>query len=244
MFGWWSRFRPVLVSRGGWGRAGIVSGSGVLGCGMDEIASRLGHVYWVGGGSGAGKSTVARRLAERYGWRVYSTDASMREHAGRASVEDAPFLHAFIRMTMDERWVERSPEVMFETFHWFRGEGFEFIVEDLLRLPRDTCVVVEGFRLLPGLVEPLLGVAGRAVWLLPTAEFRSVALRRRVGLGGGFLARTSDPGRAERNLAERERLFVGWLREELGRLGLRGIEVDRTMSEEDVEASVARAFEL
>jgi hypothetical protein len=52
---------------------------------------------------------------------------------------------------MDERWVDRSPQTMFETFHWFRGEGFGLIVEDLLRLPPDQGVIAEGFRLLPQL---------------------------------------------------------------------------------------------
>lgn len=34
----------------------------------------LGHVYWLGGGTGAGKSTISRRLADRYGLRRYDTD--------------------------------------------------------------------------------------------------------------------------------------------------------------------------
>jgi hypothetical protein len=55
-------------------------------------------------------------------------------------------------MSMDERWVNRSPETMLETFHWFRGEGFGPIVEDLLALPAEPGVVAEGFRLLPHLV--------------------------------------------------------------------------------------------
>ena len=42
---------------------------------------RLGHVYWIGGGSGAGKSTIARRLAARHGLRLYATDEVMRDHA-------------------------------------------------------------------------------------------------------------------------------------------------------------------
>lgn len=52
-------------------------------------------------------------------------------------------------MDLDKRWVNRSPETMPETFHWFRGEGFGLIVEDFLRLPREPGVIVEGFRLLP-----------------------------------------------------------------------------------------------
>jgi hypothetical protein len=36
---------------------------------------------------------------------------------------------------------------MLETFHWFRGEGFGLIIEDLLALPPDQDVIAEGFRL-------------------------------------------------------------------------------------------------
>jgi hypothetical protein len=57
---------------------------------------------------------------------------------------------------------------MLETFHWFRGEGFGLIIDDLLRLPVDTGVIAEGFRPLPHLVTPLLTKPSRAVWLLPT----------------------------------------------------------------------------
>jgi adenylylsulfate kinase-like enzyme len=32
------------------------------------LRTRLGHVYWIGGGSGAGKTTIASRLAARKGF--------------------------------------------------------------------------------------------------------------------------------------------------------------------------------
>ena len=83
------------------------------------------HVYWLGGGSGAGKSTVARRLADEHGLRLYDTDAAMADHAARSTPEDSPALHEFLAMDMAERWSDRSPEVMLETFHWYRGEGFD-----------------------------------------------------------------------------------------------------------------------
>lgn len=209
-----------------------------------ELAARLRHVFWIGGGSGAGKSTIARRLAERYGWRLYATDDVMREHAGRATPEEAPLLHRFMAMDMDERWVNRSPEVMLETFHWFRGEGFGLIVEDLLRLPPEPRVIVEGFRLLPHLVKPLLDAPQRAVWLLPTPDFRQAAFRSRSVPGEGFVWRTSDPARAGRNLAERDRMFTTRIEEEAERLRLHTIEVDTTMTEDDLTERVARAFRL
>ncbi|MFI5630038.1 hypothetical protein ACIA8E_11770 [Streptomyces sp. NPDC051664] len=208
------------------------------------LRAELRHVYWIGGGTGAGKSTIARRLADRHSWRLYATDDVMGDHAGRTTPEDAPFLHKFIAMSMDERWVNRSPETMLETFHWFRGEGFGLIVEDLLRLPREPCVVVEGFRLLPHLVNPLLAVPGHAVWLLPTPEFRQAAIRRRETPGEGFTWRTSDPDKANRNLAERDRMFTKRLCDETERLELRTIEADTTMTEDDLTEQVTIAFEL
>ncbi|MGA5901106.1 hypothetical protein [Streptomyces venetus] len=209
-----------------------------------ELAARLGHVYWIGGGSGAGKSTVARTLADRHGWRLYATDDVMPEHARRTTPEEAPLLHDFLAMDMDERWVNRSPGTMLETFHWFHGEGFGLIVEDLLAMGRETCVVVEGFRLLPHLVKPLLTGPGHAVWLLPTAEFRQAVFAGRAAAGAGFTGRTSDPERADRNLAARDHMFTTRLREETACLGLPAIEVGVTMTEDVLVERVTDAFRL
>ena len=206
------------------------------------LRERLRHVYWIGGGSGAGKSTIARRLADEYGWRLYATDEVMSEHARRTTPEEAPFLHRFMAMDMDERWVNRSPDTMFETFHWFRGEGFGLIVEDLLRLPPEPCVIAEGFRLLPHLVKPLLAVPSQAVWLLPTPEFRQAAIQGRAMPGEGFIWKTSDPERAGRNIAERDLAFVRRLGEEVQRLQLRAIEADTEMTEDDLARRVAKGF--
>jgi 2-phosphoglycerate kinase len=208
------------------------------------LREQLRHVYWLGGGSGAGKSTVARRIAARRGIRVYATDDVMADHARRGSREDSPLLHSFMSMGMDERWVNRSPKAMLETFHWFRGEGFPLIVEDLLRLPREPGVIAEGFRLLPHLVEPLLSVQSHAVWLLPTPDFRRAVFESRGGAAWGFLAKTTDPERALRNLLERDRMFTDILREETARLGLPAIEVDTSTTEDDVAEQVTDVFGL
>ena len=208
------------------------------------MTSETGGIYWIGGGSGAGKSTVARRIAARYGLRLYSTDDAMAEHAGRCPPEACPLLREFLAMDMDERWVNRSPEAMLRSFPWFRGEAFDLIVEDLSRLERGPGTVVEGFRLLPHLVAPLLGGASRAVWLLPTPRFREAVFESRGGARWGFLARTGDPDRALRNLLERDRMFTERLREETTRLGLPAVEVDASLTEDALEERVAAALRL
>lgn len=85
--------------------------------------------------------------------RLYDADAATPVHTRRMPVETAAYLAEFAAMSMDERWVSRSPREMRDTFHWFHGEGLDLIVEDLLALPADRPVVAEGFRLLPALVR-------------------------------------------------------------------------------------------
>lgn len=208
---------------------------------VETLRERLRHVYWIGGGSGAGKSTIARRMAARHGLRLYATDDVMSDHARRSTPDDAPFLSRFAAMDMDERWVHRSPESMLETFHWFRGEGFGLIVEDLLAYPRRPAVIAEGFRLLPHLVEPLLTVPNQAVWLLPTPDFRRVAFDSR-GSTWEIARKTSDPDKALSNLLERDRLFTERLRAEVKRLELPVIEVDTTTMEDELVDRVTAAF--
>jgi hypothetical protein len=168
----------------------------------------------------------------------------MTEHSCRSKPEDLPLLHEFIAMDMDERWVNRSPMTMLETFHWFRGEGFNMIIDDLLCIPTDVRVIVEGFRLLPHLVKPILSASNHAVWLHPSPEFREATIERRGGRTSGFVAKTSDPERALQNLFERDRMFTDRLRKDVEHLGLCAIEVDTAMNESDSAILVAKTFGL
>jgi 2-phosphoglycerate kinase len=206
------------------------------------LRARLGHVYWIGGGSGAGKSVTARRLAGQHGLSVYSTDEAMADHGRRFSPHEAPLLSTFKTMDMDERWLLRSPQAMLDSFHWFHGELFSLIIEDLVRLPPEPGVIAEGFRLLPQLVKPL-AQPDHAVWLLPTPEFRRAAFTSRGSLWQ-IAGQTSDPDRALDNLLERDRLFTDLLRAETKRLELPAIEIASPMTEDDLAGRVSAIFGL
>jgi hypothetical protein len=132
---------------------------------------------------------------------------------------------------------------MLETFHWFRGEGFGLIVEDLLKLPPDEGVIVDGFRLLPRLVGPLLHRSGQGVWLIPTPEFRRAAFESRGSLWS-IAGQTTRPERALSNLLERDRLFTIQLQDGAEKLGLPVILVDGSLAEGVLEHRVASQFGL
>jgi len=208
-----------------------------------SLAERLQHVRWIGGGSGAGKSTVATRLAGQHDLLLHRTDDSIEDHLRRCPPAQCPQLHAFAAQSLDERWVTRSPQEMLATFPWFQGEGFSLLLEDLLALPRDRGVLVEGFRLLPQLVAPLLTAPHQAVWLLPSPAFRRAAFASRGELWD-IADRTSDPPRALGNLLERDRLFTDGLRAQLRRQRLPFLEVEQSVGEDELMRRTASALGL
>jgi hypothetical protein len=172
----------------------------------------------------------------------------MADHARRTGA-DAPLLRAFEAMTMDERWLDRDPRTMLETFHWYAGEGFDLVVDDLRALRAadpGTLVLAEGFRLLPDLVARHAR-PGSAVWLLPTPAFREAVFARRLeGRVGTWtvVGGTSDPRRALANLLTRDALFTERLGAACGRLGLPTLEVEVDLPEDTLLARVEEAFAL
>src|SRR5688572_32669838 len=107
---------------------------------INDLRAALAHVYWIGGAPDAGKTTVARLLAKRHGMRLYVLDASTRAHAERATPAAQPELSAFLGLTMDERWVDRTPRVMADQTLRISAERFALALEDLLALPSEQAI--------------------------------------------------------------------------------------------------------
>lgn len=134
---------------------------------------------------------------------------------------------------MDERWADRKPQVMFDTFPWFHGEAFRFILDDLLALPRDRRILVDGFRLLPRYVKPLLASPHQAIWLISTPEFRVEPFTAR-GTLWQFPNKTTRPDKGLANHLARESIFADHLRREAEAEGVTTIVVDGSCSEDEL----------
>jgi len=207
------------------------------------MSTEFSNVYWIGGGSGAGKSTIAQHIAERYECKIYSTDKAMGNHSSRCAPEQCPNLEAFKQMSMDERWVNRHPETMLDTFHWFNGEGFGLIIEDLRNGPRDCTVLIEGFRLLPKLVKPYLHSLNNGIWLIPTPQFRKTAFENR-GTLWEIPNKTSQPETALEKLLLRDAMFTDRIQSEAASKNCPMIVMDGSENEDEVVSRVVSHFRL
>ena len=108
-------------------------------------------ILWVGGPAGAGKTTVSRLLAEKYGFHWYSVDAHAFDHEERAA---AAGLHVMGSGPGD---FDRRP----------------MIIEDIVSV--ETSVVVDGAFVTPAMA----GVGENAVWLMPSKDEQLVRLEGR-----------------------------------------------------------------
>jgi adenylate kinase family enzyme len=200
------------------------------------------RVLWIGGGTSAGKTSIARQLAGRYGLTTYHVDEHEREHADRLDPQRHPAMAAWNERTLDETWVDLPVDDLVEATLAYSRERIELIAEDLERLTARERVVAEGFQLTPELVEPLLDDRRQAVWLLPTDDFRRELVLTRPH-AWTTPSGTSHPDRAQAHRIERDGLIVARLRKQAAARGLRVIEVDARTSLERIQANVEEHFE-
>ncbi len=205
-----------------------------------NLAAHLRHVLWIGGGTGAGKTSITTALAEGRSLQTYHYDFhDARDHSERIDPDRHPAMHAFASMSMDERWVLRTPEEMARETIRSSDERMEMAIEDLLARPADVPIVAEGPWFYPEFVAPLLSSIRQAIWLVPTLAFRELALRER---GWVTIEGTSDGDRARANRLARDALLTDLVRRSAEALGLRVLEVDGTRSLAEVTAAVAEHF--
>lgn len=122
-------------------------------------------------------------------------------------------MYSGLGKSVDESWVHTTPETLFRNILATNDERFPMICQDLRAMPTRPMILVEGPRLFPKLVQPLLIDIHQAIWLLPTEEFALVSTAKREKPQGRFSS--SDPERYLRNFLGREALLREYIRREV-----------------------------
>jgi thymidylate kinase len=178
------------------------------------------HALWIGGPQGSGKSSIARALAERFGLQLYLVDHRVWVHEPRMPPT------AFASLTMDERWVDATPEQMLGWFVTHSRHRFRLVLEDLRELPDEPATIVEGPQLFPTTVSAVLAAPDQALFLLPDPDEMEERLRARGPIEG-----TSDGVRARENAVGRDLLIARTFEREARELRLPVLAVDRPLEQ-------------
>ena len=214
----------------------------------DAARSALARVLWIGGGQWAGKTSVAHLLLVRHPLLFYAYDYhDARSHADRSRADPGryPARHAFFAALdrhPDEAWVTPTPEATAAGTLRSFVERFEMVVEDLLAMPPGPPILAEGWGLRPELLAPLLDSPRKAVFLVPSEEFRQRQLRTLPRAGQLQVPGITDVERAQRNRVERDRILTRDVVESARRHGLQVIEVDGTLDAVGVAMLVEEQF--
>jgi hypothetical protein len=170
-------------------------------------------VLWLGGMSGVGKTTAAREFAHRQDLRLYSLDSRNYDHASRLPLETR---------TLDEIWVDTTPEALADWFEEHARERFPLVLEDLRGVEDDAPILVEGPQILPELVASLLASPEHALYVVAARVTQEPLVRAR---GSDIGSKVEDPERARLNRLARDEELVRRLRSTASDHGLPLIEI-------------------
>ncbi|MFN8486833.1 MAG: hypothetical protein U0350_04520 [Caldilineaceae bacterium] len=206
-----------------------------------KLKAALAHVLWIGGGTDAGKTTVAEAIVERYQLQFYHFDRHEHSHIERRIVAgDYVGRKNLFEMTPDELWIDQLPEEMARGTIQGWSRRVDFVVDDLLAMPKQPLIVAEGPGFFPEVIQPLLSSPQQAIWLVPEPQFkRKIAIQRGKP---SVRHETRDPALATENIIARDLLMAQHVRTEATRLGLTLIEVDGAQSIEQLIERVEQHF--
>jgi 2-phosphoglycerate kinase len=133
-----------------------------------KTSKKTSLVYWIGGSTCAGKTTISNILAANYGLTVYHCDEYLGKHIKNSNAQEHPNLHKkfsfndILNMKVEE-YLSWSMDVF--------SEEFEMILEDLDKLSDGKPILVEGVNLLPKLIKDEITDTNHAVWLVANEVF-------------------------------------------------------------------------
>lgn len=203
---------------------------------------------WIAGSPCSGKSTISHTIARVYVFVDYHVDAFSANHLARRTASGDTSARAFLKMSMEQRWLQRSIETLVQEAIESWTLDFSLVLEDLLALPKENLIVAEG-NFYPECVAPYLLHPNQAVWLVPTESFCDQARRqkqaelerrrRRHGLSNAV----DNSEQRLRNIIARDCQLAAYVKQQATQLQLPLFEVDGSRSLADMTEAVERQFD-
>jgi len=207
-----------------------------------DIKRNLENVFWLGGSPCAGKSSISSILANRFDLDVYRVDEAFDVHVQRLNSETHLALANWCAASWNERWMQPLESLVQEVIACYR-EHFTLILEDVISLPKQKPLLVEGTALLPKEVVGVLTSRNQAIWAVPTADFQREHYTRRDWVSG-IVQQCDDSELAFQNWMGRDIQFARWIIAEAETLGCEVLMVDGQHTIEENALRIAAHFKF
>lgn len=199
-------------------------------------------IYYLGGGTCCGKSTVTEHLRGRYGLCVYKLDDDLFDFLRRMAEEGHPLAAAELTRSPEEAWM-RDPALLCEETILLYRDMAPYWQAALAARPDDRPVLAEGAGFMPELMQAIGVPRDRYLCMAPTRSFQYDRYARRPWIDQ-ILAGVSDREAAFRNWMERDVLFADRMMREAEALGYPTLRIDGSRSIEETAGIIAKSFHL
>lgn len=179
------------------------------------------RVLMIGGTSHAGKTTLARNIAERLGWFCTSTDKLAR-HPGRPWSQNGSDVPAHVR---EHYLILSAADLMASAIAHYQSVWpaiEEIIAQQLAASSVTEGLVIEGSAVLPGYIASLKRPEVSAVWVTASEELFETRIRKE----SNYAAAPAESRLLIDKFVERTLSFNRWLMANVEQLGLPCIVID------------------
>lgn len=180
-------------------------------------------IYWIGGSTCAGKTTISNALAANYGLTIYHCDDFIGKHTEKSNPQEQPNLNKISNAS----WNDILSMNVEEYLDWATSsfsEEFGMILEDLNKLSADKPILVEGINLLPKLIKEVITNIGQAIWLVADEAFYKNHQMKRQELFER-LKECSNQEQALQNYMDNDLAFGKYILNDAKKLDLKVIEI-------------------
>ncbi len=180
-------------------------------------------IYWLGGSTCAGKTTISNILSEKYGFIVYHCDEYLAKHIEKSNAQDHPNLNQVSKISWNDILSMKVEEYLKWTIGLFKEE-FKMILEDLYKFSDGSPILVEGVGLLPELINNEISDINHAIWIVADELFYKRHQMERVELFKR-IKECSNPDQALENYINYDLAMGRYIMNDAKRLGLSAIQI-------------------
>jgi 2-phosphoglycerate kinase len=130
----------------------------------------ISSIYWLGGSTCAGKTTISNILSEKYGLKVYHCDEHLGKHIEKSNAQEHPNLNRVTKTSWDDILSMPVEEYLKWAIGLFKEE-YEMILLDIHKLYDEKPILVEGTGLLPEFFIKEAFDNSHAIWLVADKGF-------------------------------------------------------------------------